>query len=64
MRFMIVHLVRMVHNDGVVYESEYRTVVKQLNTREDLFFKPEDLIEALEEMCIPIWEMEAIIYEL
>lgn len=64
MRFMIVHLVRMTHNDGVAYESEYRTVVKQLETKDDLFFSPENLIEALEEMCIPIWEMEAIIYEL
>lgn len=64
MSFMIVHLVRMVHNDGVAYESEYRTVVKQLETKDDLFFSPENLIEALEEICIPIWEMEAIIYEL
>ena len=64
MSFMIAHLVRMAHNDGVAYESEYRTVVKQLETREDLFFSPENLIETLEEMCIPIWESEAIIYEL
>jgi hypothetical protein len=64
MSFAIVHFVNMLHNDGIAYETEYRALVKRLENRDDLFFPPEDLIEELEEACIPIWESEAIIYEL
>jgi len=64
MSFVIVRCVSLRHDDGVIYESEYRTVLKQLKKREDLFFTPEDFIGVLEEACIPIWESEATIYEL
>jgi hypothetical protein len=64
MSFAVVRCVSVSHDDGVTYDSEYRTIVKKLEKREDLFFPPEDLVEELEEACIPIWESEAIIYEL
>lgn len=64
MSFDVVRCVFVSHDDGVTYDSEYRTIVKKLEKREDLFFPPEDLVEELEEACIPIWESEAIIYEL
>lgn len=46
------------------YATEYRSIVKLLKERDDLFFTPESLTEELEEMCIPQWENEATIYEL
>lgn len=64
MSFAVVHCVSVSHDDGVTYDSEYRTTVKKLEKREDLFFPPKELIDELEETCIPIWESEAIIYEL
>lgn len=45
-------------------DTEYRSIVKLLKERDDLFFTPESLTEELEEMCVPQWENEATIYEL
>lgn len=64
MSFAVVRCVSVSHDDGVTYDSEYRTIIKKLEKREDLFFPPEELIDELEKDCIPIWESEAIIYEL
>lgn len=64
MSFAITHCIEMRHDDGIVYESRYRTFVKKVKGRNDLFFVPEDLIDTLEEACVPIWESEATIYEL
>lgn len=64
MRFAVTHCIEMRHDDGIVYESRHRTFVKKVKGRNDLFFVPEDLIDTLEETCVPIWESEATIYEL
>lgn len=49
---------------GEFYETEYRTVVKTVTERDDLFFTPEDLEDKFDEMCEAIWEGEATIYEM
>ena len=65
MSFALVHNVSMVIKSGdFYYATEYRSIVKLLKDRDDLFFTPESLTEELEEMCIPQWENEATIYEL
>ena len=64
MSFAVTHCIEMRHDDGIVYESRHRTFVKKVKGRNDLFFVPEDLIDTLEETCVPIWESEATIYEL
>ncbi|MCR0271538.1 hypothetical protein MKA31_05495 [[Clostridium] innocuum] len=64
MSFAVTHCIEMSHDDGIVYESRYRTFVQKVKGREDLFFAPEKLIDTLEELCVPIWESEATIYEL
>ena len=65
MSFALVHNVSMVIKSGdFYYATEYRSIVKLLKERDDLFFTPESLTEELEEMCIPQWENEATIYEL
>lgn len=63
MSFVIVHSVEMEINKGI-YKTNYRSIVKTVETRDDLFFAPEDLFEELESKCIPLWEGEATIYEL
>ncbi|MFQ7196892.1 MAG: hypothetical protein ACLRPB_06900 [Lawsonibacter sp.] len=65
MSFVVVHNVSMMmKSDDAYYTTEYRSLVKLLKDREDLFFTPESLVDELEEMCVPLWESEAIIYEL
>lgn len=65
MRFVLVHKVSMlVKSKNLYYATAYRSVVKLLEERADLFFSPERLTEKLEEMCVPQWEHEATIYEL
>lgn len=65
MSFALVHNVSMVIKSGdFYYATEYRSIVKLLKERDNLFFTPESLTEELEEMCIPQWENEATIYEL
>lgn len=65
MSFALVHNISMVIKPGdFYYATEYRSIVKLLKERDDLFFTPESLTEELEEMCIPQWENEATIYEL
>lgn len=64
MNFAVTHCIEMSHDDGIVYESRYRTFVQKVKDREDLFFGLEKLIDTLEELCVPIWESEATIYEL
>lgn len=57
MSFALVHNVSMVIKSGdFYYATEYRSIVKLLKERDDLFFTPESLTEELEEMCIPQWE--------
>lgn len=64
MSFALVHNVSMVIKSGdFYYATEYRSIVKLLKERDDLFFTPESLTEELEEMCIPQWENEATIYD-
>ncbi|MEG0416563.1 MAG: hypothetical protein RR565_10570 [Erysipelothrix sp.] len=65
MSFAIVHCVVMsVGNGQFDYITEYRAIVKRLVDRNDLFMKPEQLLEEFEEICIPQWEHTATIYEL
>ena len=65
MSFAIVHNVSMVvKSEDYYYTTEYRSIVKLLKERDDLFFTPESLMEELDDMCIPQWESEATIYEL
>lgn len=65
MSFVLVHNVSMVIKSGdFYYATEYRSIMKLLKERDDLFFTPESLTEELEEMCVPQWENEATIYEL
>lgn len=65
MSFAIVHCVVMtVGNGDFDYITEYRSITKRLVNRNDLFMNPEELLEELEEMCIPLWEHAATIYEL
>ncbi len=56
--------VKVIKSGDFYYATEYRSIVKLLKERDDLFFTPESLTEELEEMCIPQWENEATIYEL
>ncbi|WP_276893429.1 hypothetical protein [Eisenbergiella massiliensis] len=62
--FAVVHSVRMKHDDGVIYETEYRSLVGIVEEADDLFFFPEELICKLDEACVPVWEHEATIYEM
>lgn len=65
MTFAIVRCVSIEYGaEDCNYTTEYRSFVKMVEDGDDLFFSPEDLMEELEEMCIPQWESEAIIYEL
>lgn len=65
MSFAIVRCVEMtIGEEDAGYHTEYRAYKKKLESREDLFFPPEELIEKLESICIPQWEHEATIYEL
>lgn len=65
MSFAVVHCVVVkVESDEMSHTTEYRAVVKKVESRNDLFFTPESLIEVLEEICVPQWESEATIYEL
>lgn len=65
MSFAVVHNVSMVvKSEDYYYTTEYRSIVKLLKERDDLFFTPESLMEELDDMCIPQWENEATIYEL
>lgn len=65
MSFAVVHCVTVkVESDEMSHTTEYRAVVRKVESRDDLFFTPEALIEVLEEMCVPQWESEATIYEL
>lgn len=65
MSFVLVHNVSMVIKSGdFYYATEYRSIMKLLKERDDLFFTPESLTEELEEMCVPQRENEATIYEL
>ena len=51
-------------SDDTGYTSDYRVFKKKVESRDDLFFTPEELIEELESICVPQWEHEATIYEL
>lgn len=62
MSFAVTHCIEISHDDGIIYESRYRTFVQKVKGREDLFFAPEKLIDTLEELCVLIWESEATIY--
>ena len=65
MSFAVVHNVSMVvKSEDYYYTTEYRSIVKLLKERDDLFFTPESLMEELDNICIPQWESEATIYEL
>lgn len=65
MTFAIVHCVTIIFSsEDNYYSTEYRAISKIVESRDDLFFTPESLIEELEGMCVPLWESEAIIYEL
>ena len=65
MSFAIVRCVTMfVGPDDTGYTSDYRVFKKLVESRDDLFFTPEELIEELESMCVSQWEHEATIYEL
>ena len=65
MSFSIVRCVAMsIGSEKTGYSTEYRAYKKKLESRDDLFFTPEELIEELESICVPQWEHEATIYEL
>lgn len=65
MSFALVHCVLVGSSDEkFAYVSEYRTIIKRFEGRNDLFMNPEKLMEKLEEMCIPQWEDTATIYEM
>ena len=65
MTFAIVRCVAMTFGDEEDgYTTEYRVFNKALESRDDIFFTPEALMEELESMCVDQWEHEATIYEL
>ena len=66
MSFVIVRCVTlfMENSQSEFYESEYRTVVKKVTERDDLFFTLEDLVNELDELCEDVWESKATIYEM
>ena len=65
MSFSIVRCVTMfIGSDDTGCTSDYRVFKKKVESRDDLFFTPEELIEELESICVPQWEHEAAIYEL
>lgn len=65
MSFMIVHCMYLAYEDDPNRcITEYRSVVKPLKEREYTFLAPDILIEELASMCNPVWEGEAIIYEI
>lgn len=65
MTFAIVHCVHFGCEDGETkYETFYRTIVKRMEGREDIFIAPDILIDELMTTCVPLWEDEATIYEL
>lgn len=66
MSFVIVRCVTLFieGSTGEFYETEYRTVVKTVTERDDLFFTLEDLVDEFDELCEDIWENKATIYEM
>lgn len=65
MTFAIVRCVHLACEDnGNRFETDYRSIVKRMEGREDVFLSPEILIEELMMMCVPVWEDESIIYEM
>ena len=51
MSFAVVHNVSMVvKSEDYYYTTEYRSIVKLLKERDDLFFTPESLMEELDDM--------------
>jgi len=65
MSFALVHCVSMgIGAEDNEYITEYRSIIKRFEGKQDLFMTPEDLLEELEEMCVPQWEHTATIYEM
>ena len=65
MNFVIVRCVSMLtRSDYTGYVTNYRSFKKDVGDQGDLFFTPDELIEELEAMCVPLWEQEATVYEL
>ena len=66
MSFVIVRCVTLFieGSTGEFYATEYRTMVKTVTERDDLFFTPEDLEDEFDELCEDIWENKATIYEM
>lgn len=66
MSFVIVRCVTLFieGSTGEFYATEYRTMVKTVTERDDLFFTPEDLVDEFDELCEDIWENKATIYEM
>ena len=65
MSFAVVRSVGMqFEKESEQYETCYRVFQRAVESVNDLFFSPEDLLSELEEMCIPQWEHTATVYEL
>lgn len=65
MTFVVVHSVDLECEDNYsAVETSYRYMAKEVESREDLFVSPLDLIEALIGKCCEIWEGDATIYEM
>ena len=65
MSFAVVRSVGMqLDMESEQYETCYRVFLRAVESVDDLFFSPENLLSELEEMCIPQWEHTATVYEL
>lgn len=47
-----------------LFQTDYRYLCGKVESIDDLFFSPEELLEELEGSCVPVWEGRATIYEL
>lgn len=62
--FAVVHCLNTQHDDDVVYNTAYRSLVGIIETEEDLFCGIEDILKVFDQAQEKIWECEAAIYEL
>lgn len=67
MTFAVVNRISMDDtNRGKVpqFQTGFRCLSHKVESADDLFFSPEELLEELESSCVPVWEGQATIYEL
>lgn len=65
MTFAIVRCVsNSFENEDTCFDTQYRTIEKRMEGREDIFIEPDFLVEELLTNCVPVWEGDATIYEL